>query len=46
LGGRVALENSSNALNVATPSGSFFLPFTGYTTLQGYLSTTLPRASL
>lgn len=40
--GLVALENSSNALNVATLSGSFFLLFTGYTTLQGYLTTTLP----
>lgn len=40
--GRVAPEHSSNALNVATLSGSFFCLFTGYTTLQGYLSTTLP----
>ena len=40
--GRVAPDNSSNFLNVATLSGSFFLLFTGYTTLQGYLTTTLP----
>lgn len=38
----VAADSSSNFLNVATLSGSFFCLFTGYTTLQGYLSTTLP----
>eukprot|EP01046_Picozoa_sp_COSAG06_P075835 COSAG06_NODE_23891_length_678_cov_3.411054_1_plen_64_part_10 len=38
----VAADHSSNSLNIATLSGGFFCLFTGYTTLQGYLSTTLP----